>query len=115
MNNLKRFFSSAPTPKKFQVLIYNYDAKSMEDLVLKRTPLREAHLKHANMAKTDQQLVLGGAFEEKSENGLMQGMLVFDAPLDHVKKFASMDPYVKEKLVKSYDIKTWNVVVRKDE
>jgi len=82
-----------------------------EDFVERRTPFREEHL---NMAKTAHQrgeLMLAGALGDPVNRAL----LVFqgESP-DAARNFAQNDPYVRNGLVKRWEVSPWNVVVGGD-
>lgn len=104
--------ASASNPHKYFLLEYTYDAKDMAELTAKRTPLRQAHLAHADVAKTSGLMVLGGAYSEAP----MGGLLVFRGSThgvsrQQVEAFAQADPYVTGKLVSKYTVREWTVVV----
>lgn len=102
--------ASVAAPARLWLLEYTYDATDMDDVVRKRAPLRQAHLEWAEAWRKKGALKMGGAFGAASSK--LGGMLVFDvAGRDAVQEFAEGDPYVKHKLVKSYDIKDWTVVI----
>ena len=103
--------ASPTSPKKMFALFYNYDAKNADDLAVKRLPLRGAHLKHANAARDSGLLFLGGAFSDSPTGGL----LIFDgASRAQVEAFAASDPYVQGRLVSSFSVREWVVVVERD-
>lgn len=101
--------ASPAAPKKLFALQYLYDAESVEDLARKRAPLRGAHLTHATAARDAGLLALGGAFSDAPAGGL----LVFDATRAQVEAFARDDPYVLGRLVRSFSIREWVVVVER--
>jgi uncharacterized protein len=100
--------ASPEIPKKLLLLQYEYDAATPDELALRRAPLRAAHLAYAANYPC---LQLGGAFSEPP----MGGLLVFGgASKSHVEGFAKADPYVVGKLVRSYSIREWVVVLERN-
>ncbi len=103
--------ASPDSPRQHFVLEYDYAAANLDELKVKRTPLRSAHLAHAERARAQGQLLLGGAFAE----GTMGGLLVFGgAPAvtrKQVEEFAAHDPYVVGKLVSGWRVREWTVVL----
>lgn len=93
---------SPENPKKLFVLTYEY----VENVAEKRVPLRASHLNYAKEMVSKGFLVAGGAF-----NPLTHGMLIVNGTRDDAENLAKGDPYVVGKIVKSYDIKEWTVVV----
>lgn len=82
--------------------------KLVDDYVERRAPLREEHLGLARAAADRGELVLGGAFTDPADRAL----LVWSADSeDVVRAFVDADPYVANGLVRSWEIRTWNVVV----
>jgi uncharacterized protein YciI len=103
--------ASPAAPKKLFALHYTYDAGSVEELAQKRAPLRGAHLAHATAARDAGLLALGGAFSDAPAGGL----LVFQASRAQVEAFAREDPYVTGRLVRSFTIREWVVVIERGE
>ena len=102
--------ASPAAPKKWFALQYTYDANTIEDLVLKRAPFRGAHLAHATAARDAGLLAFGGAFSDCPTGGL----LIFDgASKEQVETFARTDPYVVSRLVKSFAVREWVVVLER--
>ena len=83
----------------------------VEGFVERRLPFREAHLAHARHAAERGELALGGALAEPADTAL----IVFrgDSP-DAARAFAEKDPYVRNGLVQSWEVRPWNVVVGTD-
>jgi uncharacterized protein YciI len=80
----------------------------VDDYLERRTALREDHLALAREAHERGELLLAGAMSEPYD----QALLVWstdDAAV--VEAFAKADPYVVNGLVKSWRVRTWNVVV----
>ncbi|MEO9136305.1 MAG: YciI-like protein [Casimicrobiaceae bacterium] len=78
------------------------------DYLERRGAHRAEHLKLAWQAQAADGLVLGGALAEPSDRAvlLFQG----DSP-DAAKRFANADPYVRNGLVKRWEVRTWTTVV----
>jgi uncharacterized protein YciI len=78
---------------KYFVLKYNY----VDDMLNKRVPHREAHLKYTNAHVAKGQLLLGGAHGD-----VKTADIVFKVPDEAiVRQFAEKDPYVTQGLVTS--------------
>ena len=79
-----------------------------DDYLTRRTPFREEHLKMANDLRARGQIVLAGAFADPPDKAL----LIFQAEDRNVaESFAKGDPYVKNGLVKRWEVRAWSVVV----
>ncbi len=88
----------------YYVLLYEY----VENVVERRAPLREAHLKVAREAHARGELLLGGALAEPVDTGL----LVFRVEdRSTVERFAREDPYVRGGIVRSWRVRPWTVVI----
>jgi uncharacterized protein len=80
----------------------------VEDMVTRRVPLREEHLRLARKARERGELVLAGALAEPVDCAL----LVFHVDdKSKVEAFARKDPYVLNGLAKKWEVRPWNVVV----
>ncbi len=79
----------------------------VDDFVAKRAPFREQHLRLVAEAHERGELVLAGALAEPADRTLLI-FLVKDE--SQVVGFAERDPYVKNGLVKKYEIRPWTVV-----
>jgi len=80
----------------------------VDDYLERRAPLRDEHLGLARAAADRGELMLGGAFAEPADHAL----LVWSADSDDViRAFVDADPYVAKGLVRSWEIRPWNVVV----
>jgi uncharacterized protein len=80
----------------------------VEDMVTRRVPFREEHLRLAREARERGELVLGGALAEPVDRAL----LVFHVDnKSKVEAFARKDPYVLNGLAKKWEVRPWNVVV----
>jgi uncharacterized protein len=76
------------------------------DYLQRRAQYRDAHLALAWKASDANELVLGGALEEPTE----QAFLLFRGSREAALRFAAADPYVKHGLVKTFKVKQWNTV-----
>jgi uncharacterized protein YciI len=102
--------ASPAHPKARVVLMYEYAASTLEELVALRAPHRPAHLQHA--AAWAGRLAQGGAYGDAPPGGL----LVFrDCTVEDVHSFARADPYVVAGVVRSYAVRPWTVVVESGE
>lgn len=88
----------------YYLLLY----KTIPDYLERRAPHRTSHFAHAAEAVGRGVLLLGGAFEAPADGAA----LVFhtDDP-KVVANFAENDPYVKNGLIESYEIRKWTVVL----
>jgi uncharacterized protein YciI/heme-degrading monooxygenase HmoA len=80
----------------------------VDDMVARRVPFREEHLRLAREARERGELVLAGALAEPVDRAL----LVFHVDdKSKVEAFASRDPYVVNGLAKKWEVRPWNVVI----
>ncbi|PYU79020.1 MAG: hypothetical protein DMG50_25385 [Acidobacteria bacterium] len=80
----------------------------VEDMVTRRVPFREDHLRLAREARERDELILAGALAEPVDRAL----LVFHVDnKSKVEAFARKDPYVLNGLAKRWEVRPWNVVV----
>jgi hypothetical protein len=80
----------------------------VDDMVTRRMPFREEHLRLARESRERGELVLAGALAEPVDRAL----LVFHVDAkSKVEDFARKDPYVLNGLAKKWEIRPWNVVV----
>ena len=80
----------------------------VDDMVNRRVPFREEHLRLAREARARGELVLAGALTEPVDRAL----LVFHVDdRSKVEDFARQDPYVLNGLAKKWAVRPWNVVV----
>ena len=88
----------------YYVLIYH-----LTDNYLERRPaFRAQHLQLAVDAQDRGELVLGGAYSDPADTAL----LVFRADSRAViENFVNSDPYVKNGLIKQWEIRPWTVVI----
>jgi uncharacterized protein len=88
----------------YYILFY----KTVDNYIEKRKPYREAHLAYANDANKRGELILAGALADPADSAV----LIFkgDTP-SAAENFVKNDPYVKNGLVKEWNIRPWTVVV----
>jgi uncharacterized protein YciI len=87
----------------YLVLLY----ETVEDLVEKRKPYREAHLAMARKAHAEGSLLMAGALMPPNA-----ALLLFRGEGPEVaEEFAKKDPYVVNGLVKSWRVLEWAVAV----
>ena len=80
----------------------------VDDMVNRRVPFREEHLRLAREARERGDLVLAGALAEPVDRAL----LVFHVDnKSKVEAFARKDPYVLNGLARKSEVRPWNVVV----
>lgn len=91
----------------YYALIYHL----VEDYLERRTQFREEHLKLAQDANENGHLVLAGAFSDPPDKALLI-FKVDDKSI--IKKFVDNDPYVKNGLIKEWEIREWTVVIGRD-
>jgi len=80
----------------------------VDDMVTRRAPFREEHLRLAREARERGELVLGGALAEPVDRALL---VFYVDDKSKVEAFARKDPYVVNGLVKKWEVRPWNVVV----
>lgn len=86
------------------VLLYEV----VDNFVARRGPHRAAHLERAQTAKARGELILAGALGDPPTRAL----LVFrSADRATAEAFAKADPYVREGLVRRWEVQPWAVVV----
>ncbi|MDR9410470.1 MAG: YciI-like protein [Balneolaceae bacterium] len=81
------------------------------DYLERRGKFRDEHLKMAWDSNKNGKLVLGGALQDPAD----QAYLLFedDSP-NSAEEFAKNDPYVKNGIVDSWEVRPWMTVVGKD-
>src|SRR6266851_1980101 len=80
----------------------------VDDMITRRVPFREEHLRLARESRERRELVLAGALTEPVDRAL----LVFHVDdKSKVESFARKDPYVVNGLAKKWEVRPWNVVV----
>src|SRR5580693_10300153 len=80
----------------------------VEDMVTRRVPFREEHLRLAREARERGELVLAGALSEPVDRALL---VFYVEDKSKVEDFARKDPYVLNGLAKKWQVRPWNVVV----
>jgi uncharacterized protein YciI len=75
------------------------------DYLERRGAFRDEHLKLAWQAEG---IVLGGALAEPSDRAVL--LFEGDSP-DAAKRFANADPYVRNGLVRRWEVRKWTTVV----
>ncbi len=86
------------------LLSYDYVANVVE----RRAPFREVHLKHAREAQARGELLMAGAFAEPVDGAAF----VFRCQdRSVVEAFVAADPYVKGGIVTGSRIRPWTVVI----
>jgi len=86
------------------VLQYDY----VDNVVEKRAPLREAHLKLAREAQARGEIVLAGALADPVDSALFVFRVDDRAVVD---RFVAEDPYLKGGIVKAWRVRPWTVVI----
>ena len=89
------------------LLIYELTTDYLE----RRAEYRNEHLDMARKAAASGDLVLGGALQNPADCAVL--LFKSDSP-DSAKTFAENDPYVKNGLVTSWEVRPWMTVVGDD-
>lgn len=85
--------------------------KTIENYVEKRAPYRAKHLKMAEEAHQNGHLIMAGAMAEPADGAV----LIFKGDSPKIAEdFANNDPYVKNGLIESWEVRPWTVVVGQD-
>lgn len=83
----------------------------VDDYVMRRVPLRAAHIGYARESVARGELVLGGAFANPPDGAV----LLFRGASPAVAEcFAENDPYVTNGLVKTWRVREWTTVIGRD-
>ena len=80
----------------------------VEGYVERRAAFRDAHLAHARAAVARGELVLGGALTNPADGAVL---LFRGSSPEAAERFATLDPYVKNGLVKGWRVREWTTVV----
>ena len=113
---LRYFNISCIKNSTYHVLLYDYVPNILE----KRVPYRQDHLKHAMTLVDKGHLQLGGAWAEDEDktsddsatNQIDGACIVLkDMKKEEIEDFVKNDPYFINGLVPNYKIKSWNVVI----
>lgn len=86
------------------VLEYSYG----DDIVERRAPYREEHLRLIREAHERGELLLAGALTEPVDRGLL---IWQTEDRSTAERFAEQDPYVRNGLVEKWTVRPWTVVV----
>ena len=88
----------------YYLLFYDY----VEDIVERRAPHREAHLKLARERLDRGEIVMGGTYADPVDGAV----LLFQVKdRTSVEQFVKADPYVANGLVTAWRIRPWTVVI----
>jgi len=88
----------------YYILFYKTDDNYIE----KRAPFREAHLSLARQAHENGSLCMAGALADPPDGAV----LVFKGDDPSIAEdFANNDPYVKNGVVKEWQVRPWTVVI----
>jgi uncharacterized protein YciI len=87
-------------------LVLLYDL--VDDYLERRAALREEHLGLAKAAHERGELALAGAFAEPADRALLVWATEDESV---VRAFTEADPYVRNGLVRRWEIRPWNVVI----
>jgi len=88
----------------YYLLIYHV----ADDYLARRAEFRNEHLQLAEEAHKRGELLLGGALADPPD----QALLLFRTnDTEHIRDFILKDPYVRNGIVKNWEIRLWNVVV----
>jgi uncharacterized protein YciI len=81
------------------------------DYLERRVKFRDEHLKMAWDSSENGKLILGGALKDPAD----QAYLLFedDSP-ESAEEFANNDPYVKNGIVESWEVRPWMTVIGED-
>jgi uncharacterized protein len=88
----------------YSLLFYDY----VDNIAERRAPFREAHLALAREMHERGVLLMAGALVEPLD-GAVLAFATDDRSV--VENFIAQDPYVREGLVTSWRIRSWNVVI----
>ena len=113
---LRHLNSSSTKQSTYHVLFYDYVPNILE----KRIPYRQDHLKHAMSLVEKGHLQLGGAWavdednkSNDSSNNQIDGACIVlkDMKKEEIENFVKNDPYFINGLVPNYRIRPWSVVI----
>ena len=89
---------------RYVLLFYDY----VPDVLERRAPFREVHLRLAREALARGELVMGGAFDDPVDGAALVWRAADAATIE---RFVAADPYVKNGVVTRWRIRPWNVVI----
>jgi uncharacterized protein len=87
-------------------LVLFYDL--IDDYLERRTPLRPEHLELARATHERGELAIAGALDDPADRAVL--VFATEDP-SVVQRFVDADPYVREGLVRNWQIRKWNVVI----
>ncbi len=87
----------------YYLLLYHLKEGYLES----REPYRKAHFQHVLAAKERGEFILGGAFDDVVDAGLL---FKVDDPTK-IENFVKTDPYFLAGLTKGYTIRKWNIAI----
>jgi uncharacterized protein len=91
----------------YYILFY----ETNDNYIKNREPYRKEHLLLAQEALDKGTLVMGGALSDPSD----KAVLIFKSDNSLiVEEFVKNDPYVKNGLIKKWQVRKWNVVISKE-
>jgi uncharacterized protein YciI len=93
------------TPMGYYALFYR---EVVPDFITERAAYREEHLGLAREAHSRGELLLAGALADPPDGALLVFRGADDTP---AQEFVRKDPYVRNGLVKRWEIRPWTVVV----
>jgi uncharacterized protein len=100
--------AAGPSPRAASLKYFALFYDVADGFAEKRAPFREDHLRLIREAYARGEIVMAGALGDPPEGAL----LVFRAPSSVVaEEFARQDPYVRQRLVVTWRVKPWLVVV----
>jgi len=88
----------------YYLLLYDY----VDNVVERRAPYRDAHLKLAREAVERGEILMGGAFADPVDGA---ALLFEAADRSVVEAFVKQDPYVSGGIVTAWRIRPWTVVI----
>lgn len=81
---------------------------TVPDYTERRMPFRQAHLEHVAGFYDRGMVLMGGALSDPADKAI----IIFRcSSADLVHDFARHDPYVKNGVVSSWEVRPWNVVI----
>ncbi len=88
----------------YYILFY----ETVDNYVEKRIPFREQHLAYAKAANEKGELFLAGALANPAD----KAVLIFKSDNPNVaENFAKNDPFVKNGLIKRWEVREWAVAI----
>ena len=88
--------------ERLAVLFYDY----VDDIVERRKPFREEHLRMVGELKAEGLVVMGGALGDPPHGAAIVFRFAKDA-----EDFVQRDPYVREGLVTAHRVEPWTIAV----